>query len=63
MVVLAFGTALTVAVAKDQTLRRLSAGGRSVKRWGGAVLVLLGTWFISSAIFADAFARVFPVTP
>lgn len=63
VVLLSFGAATIVSVAKARTLRALSAGGHSVKRWGGVVLVLLGVWFALTAIFADAFTRVFPVAP
>ncbi len=60
---LSFGAAFTVGWAQEGTAERLRASAPSVKRWGGIVLVVVGVWFILLGIFADAFARIFPVRP
>jgi hypothetical protein len=62
-VVLAFAAAFSVSWAKERTVHRLQAMAPAVKRWGGAVLVVLGGWFMALGVFAQAFARLFPVTP
>lgn len=61
LVALMFAAALTVATAQEVTVARLQAHAPTVKRWGGVVLVLVGTWFIALAVFADFFAEVFAV--
>lgn len=58
---LMFIAALTVSRAQESTVSRIQASAPAVKRWGGAVLILVGVWFVSLAVFADFFARVFPV--
>jgi hypothetical protein len=58
---LMFIAALTVSRAQEGTVARIQASAPAVKRWGGAVLILVGVWFVSLAVFADFFARVFPV--
>jgi hypothetical protein len=63
IVVLAFTAALFVALAQESIMERISAGAPTVKRWGGYVLVLVGAWFVALGVFADFFARVFPVGP
>lgn len=40
---------------------RIGASAPTVKRWGGYVLVIVGLWFVALGVFADVFARVFPV--
>lgn len=42
-------------------MERLKARTKDVKRWGGYVLLLIGSWLILLAIFADFFATLFPV--
>lgn len=58
---LMFTAAITVSRAQESTVARIQASAPAVKRWGGAVLILVGGWFVSLAVFADFFARVFPV--
>ncbi|HEY3211358.1 MAG TPA: hypothetical protein VGL18_16510 [Actinomycetota bacterium] len=60
---LSFGAAFTVGWAQEGTTERLRASAPSVKRWGGIVLVVVGVWFVLLGVFADAFARIFPVRP
>lgn len=61
MVGLVFTAAFTVANAEQRTLERIKAQAPAVKRWAGWILVAVGVWFIVLAIFADFFARIFPV--
>lgn len=59
--VLTFGVALLVASAQQATLERLQASAPRIKGWGGALLLVVGTWIFVLGLFADAFATVFPV--
>ena len=61
MVLLIFGLALLVGAAQQRAMEALKAGTQQVKRWGGVVLLAVGAWLIILAIWADFFARVFPV--
>jgi TRAP-type C4-dicarboxylate transport system permease large subunit len=61
IVLLAFASAFGVAVAQERFAERLQAAAPTMKRLGGIVLIVVGTWFIALGVFADAFARVFPV--
>ena len=55
--------ALILATAQQRTAAALRAGAPTVKRWGGRILLLVGTWLIALAVFAGFFAGVFPVSP
>lgn len=61
LVVLLFAAAAGVALAREGFTERLRSGAPAVKRWGGNVLVAVGLWLVALAVFADAFARLFPV--
>jgi len=61
MVALVFAAAFSVAGAEQRTLERIKAQAPRVKRWAGWVLVGVGVWFITLAVFADFFARIYPV--
>ena len=61
MVLLIFGLALLVGAAQQRVVEILKAGTQQVKRWGGVVVMAVGAWLIVLAIWADFFARVFPV--
>jgi hypothetical protein len=56
-----FAAAFTVSRAQETTVERIQARAPTVKRWGGGVLVAVGVWFVSLAVFADFFAGIFPV--
>ena len=58
---LTFGVALLVAGAQETALERLQASAPQVKRWGGALLLVVGTWIFLLGLFANAFVTVFPV--
>ena len=61
IVLLAFAAAGSVALAQERVTERIEASAPTVKRWGGYVLVIVGLWFVALGLFADFFARVFPV--
>jgi hypothetical protein len=56
-----YTAAFTVSRAQETTVQRIQASAPSVKKWGGAVLIVVGVWFVSLAVFADFFAQFFPV--
>ena len=61
LVGLLFTAALTVSRAQQATIERIQASAPAVKKWGGAILIVVGLWFISLALFADFFAQYFTV--
>ncbi|MGH3031240.1 MAG: hypothetical protein ACRDNE_10860 [Gaiellaceae bacterium] len=61
MIVLVFALALALAAAQDRVAGTMREAAPAVKRWGGRILVLVGAWFITLAVFADFFSDVFPV--
>lgn len=61
LVVMFVGLSLLVGSAQEHTLKRIQARSTEVKRWGGWILVGIGTWFLILAIWADFFAEIFPV--
>ena len=61
IVLLLLGLAAAVAAAQERIVKTLQASVTQVKRWGGVVLVGIGLWTLALAIWADEFARVFPV--
>ena len=56
-----FALALLLASAQQRTVSAMRAGAPAIKRWGGAILLLVGAWFITLATFAHTFVHVFPV--
>lgn len=58
---LMFTLALTMASAQERLVQSMVAGAPTVKRWGGRILLIVGSWFIVVAIFASAFAPLFSV--
>lgn len=58
---LMFGLAVLTGAAQEQMVDALKASTQQVKRWSGVVLLLVGAWLIVLAIWAQFFARVFPV--
>ena len=61
IVLLSFVAAVSVVLAKGRVTERIGASAPTVKRWEGYVLVMVGLWFVAPGVFADFFARVFPV--
>lgn len=61
IIALMFTAAFTVSRAQESTVERIQASAPAVKRWGGVVLIAVGVWFVTLAVFADFFAQIFPV--
>ena len=61
IVLLLFGLAAAVATAQERVVATLRAGGLQIKRWAGVVLIAVGLWTLATAIWAEQFARLFPV--
>lgn len=61
LIALVFAAAFWVARAQDETIERIKTQAPTVKRWGGGILVAVGVWFLTLALFADFFADIFPV--
>lgn len=61
MTVLFVGLAVLVGVTQLKAVRTLKAGTRVIKRWGGWILVAVGTWLIVLAAWTDFFTGVFDV--
>ncbi|HEV2125786.1 MAG TPA: hypothetical protein VGW38_23775 [Chloroflexota bacterium] len=61
IVLLLFGLAAAVAASQQQVVKTLQASVTRVKRWGGWVLIGIGLWTLALAIWAEEFARIFPV--
>ncbi len=61
LVVMFVALSFVVGRAQEQTLKRIQASSRDVKRWGGWILIAVGTWFLILAIWADFFSTIFPV--
>jgi len=61
MVALFFAVAMLVAFAQERTLSGLRAQTLRIKRWGGVVLIGVGSWLLVLAIWAEAFVKIFPV--
>ena len=59
--ILTFALAFLVDRAREATVERLRASAPRIKRWGGAILVLVGAWTLLLGLFAEEFARLFPV--
>ena len=59
--ILMFSLSLAIAFAQEQLIQTIRAQVVVIKKWGGGVLILVGLWLIVLGIWAQAFARVFPV--
>jgi len=58
---LMFALSLLTATAQEHIVGAMRANVTQVKRWGGAILMLIGLWLIILAIWANTFAQIFPV--
>lgn len=61
MATLMFGLAVLVGAAQEWVVNMIKAGTSNVRRWSGVVLVGIGLWLLALTIWADLFARFFPV--
>lgn len=56
-----FILSLAIATAQEGLIGTLRTHVKEVKKWGGWILILVGIWLISLTVFADFFARIYPV--
>lgn len=61
MALLIFILSLAIAFAQEQFVGVLRASTTRVKQYGGRILILVGVWLVVLVIWADFFARYFPV--
>ena len=52
---------IAIGTAQAHAVRSLKGATRSVKRWGGIILIMVGGWLLVLEIWADTFAQIFPV--
>jgi hypothetical protein len=52
---------ILTATAGAQLVERLRSEITEIKRWGGYVLLLVGTGLIALGLWAQAVAKIFPV--
>lgn len=61
MALLMFVLAILIGTAQQEVVAALKEGTPRIRRWSGAVLLVVGIWLIALAVWADFFARFFPV--
>jgi cytochrome c biogenesis protein CcdA len=61
LVMLILGAAIGVSLSQEATVEQFSAATPSIKRWGGWVLIAVGTWFVLLSVFSGTFSDVLPV--
>lgn len=61
LVGLLFTAAVTIAGARQRTVGRIARQAPTIKKWGGWIMFTVGVWLVVLAVFADFFARLFPV--
>jgi len=60
LVTLILGAAVGVSIGQEATVERLKDATPSIKRWGGWVLITVGSWFVLLAVFSNTFENLFP---
>jgi hypothetical protein len=60
---LMFGLSFAIASGQEVVTVLMQTGDVAVKRWGGRILIAVGTWLMMLSVGADVFARFFPVHP
>lgn len=61
VMLLMLALSLFTATAGAQVAERLRSEITEIKRWGGYVLLLVGTGLVVLGIWAETFAQIFPV--
>lgn len=61
IVLLIFGLAIAIGMARNEFVTKLRAEAPQVKRWGGVVLIIVGLWTVAIGIWAEFFSQFFPV--
>ena len=60
MVLTLFVVAAVVGFAQANTIRTVRGSGGLVKRWGGALFMLVGAWLITLAIWGEVLLPILP---
>ncbi len=50
-----------IGLAQRRTVSAMRDRSRSVRTGGGVILIVVGLWLLALAIWAEPFARFFPV--
>ena len=58
---LVFSLAFLIASAQERVIRIAKLQSRTVKYWGGVILLGVGGWTVLLGLFANFFATLFPV--
>ena len=58
---LILAAAIGVSLGHEAVVEQLGAATPSVKRWGGWVLIAVGTWFVLLSAFSATFNDLLPV--
>ena len=61
IVALMFTLAFTIATGRQRVIEALRRSAPRVRRAGGAILIVIGTWLALLGIFAGTFMRLLPV--
>ena len=61
VIALMFTLSFLVATAQQQTVDAMRLSSRTLKRWGGAILVIIGAWFLLLAFIPHPFTHIFHV--
>ncbi|MDX1664859.1 MAG: hypothetical protein R3272_13790 [Candidatus Promineifilaceae bacterium] len=61
MSALMFALAVLIGMGQQRAVNVLKVETARVRGWSGIVLMVVGGWLIALAIWADFFARYFPV--
>lgn len=58
---LMFAISLTIALAQEEFITALKLEAFHIKKWSGGVLIAVGLFLIALSLWANIFARIFPV--
>lgn len=58
LVLLLFVASVGTALARDRAVAWGRGQAASFRRWGGWVAIVIGSWLITLAVWADTFARI-----
>ncbi len=57
------GLTIIISLARDNIIKPLRGSGRLVKRWSGVILMLVGAWLVSLAIWGEVLLPFVPGSP
>ena len=52
---------ILIGTTQNRILQPIRSSSQPIKRWGGVILMFVGTWLIILSIWATTFAQIFPV--